>query len=765
MKNKAKTKHHLLLELEALRGRVAELERVEHNRAQPEEALQTSLERYRVLVENANEAIFLVHDGLLRFVNPKAVDMTGYSEKELTSKPFVEFIYPDDREMVVERYLRRLKGEEVRRVYPFRIVDKDGNIRWVEVNAVLINWEGEFATLALLSDITEHKRVEEALEESEERFRTLFENVPTGIYRTTPDGRIIMANPTLIRMLGYSSFDELASRNLDVEKETFEPTYPRSYFKDRLDREGEIIGLEYAWKRRDGSEVFVRENARAIRDADGSVLYYEGTVEDITEHKRMEEALQEREETLNAILSASPIGIGLVRNRVLDWANEAMYQMVGYEQGALLGKDSVVLYPDAEEYERVGRELYAGIKALGSGQVDTRWVRKDGTILHCYLQARSLDPTDPSRGQIVAAMDITERKKVEEALKENEKKYRMLFENAPVGIGLADLKGGVIDGNRQMINLTGYSLEELKSINLSDTYIDPDERVRILKSLNERRNLRDWEIKLKRKDGTPYHALLNIDLTELEGQEVLFTSVRDITWFKKAEQALRESEKKLRLLSSHLLTAQETERRRVSRELHDELGQALIALKHQLRSVERKLPKGETTLREDFESTLTYIDHIIENVRRLSRDLSPSLLEELDLSAALQRLMDDFTRRYKINISLDLADIDGCFTEKAQIIVYRIFQEALTNIAKHAQATHVSIVAKKQDHGFSFLVEDNGKGFDVKKAMMRNSSEKGLGLAAMDERTWMLGGTLEIRSQEGEGTKLNFTLPICKVGS
>ena len=130
----------------------------------------------------------------------------------------------------------------------------------------------------------------ECTREGEERhtwYKTLFENVPIGIYRTTPDGRILMANPALVRMLGYSSFEELSQRNL--EEEGFEPAYPRSTFKKWLEREGEITGMESAWKRRDGTFLFVRENARAIRDDSGIILYYEGTIEDITERKKAEE--------------------------------------------------------------------------------------------------------------------------------------------------------------------------------------------------------------------------------------------------------------------------------------------------------------------------------------------------------------------------------------------------------------------------------------------------------------------------------------------
>jgi PAS domain S-box-containing protein len=145
-------------------------------------------------------------------------------------------------------------------------------------------------------DITERKRAEEALRESEDRFRTLYENSTIGLYRTTPDGRIHLANPALIRMLGYSSFDDLSNRNL--EKNGFEPSYPRTQFVEIIEKDGEVKGLESSWKRKDGTIIFVRESARAIRDSQAKTLYYDGTVEDITERKRAEEALCESERLL-----------------------------------------------------------------------------------------------------------------------------------------------------------------------------------------------------------------------------------------------------------------------------------------------------------------------------------------------------------------------------------------------------------------------------------------------------------------------------------
>jgi PAS domain S-box-containing protein len=235
--------------------------------------------------------------------------------------------------------------------------------------------------------------------------------------------------------------------------------------------------------------------------------------------------------------------------------------------------------------------------------------------------------------------------------------------------------------------------------------------------------------------------------------------VIDDTNRKLAEEALRESRKKLRRLSSYLLKAQERERRRISLELHDELGQALTALKLQIGSIKKKLSADEPSLREDCEHTLKYVDQIIENVRRLSHDLSPSILEDLGLDASLRLLLKEFAKHSNLTVRVDAADVDGFFSSENQVIIYRIFQEALTNIEKHAEAAHIWVTIKHHEGRVTFRIRDDGRGFDVKQPLSKSSDERVLGLTAMDERARMLGGKLSISSQKGKGTEIVVEIP------
>ena len=227
-----------------------------------------------------------------------------------------------------------------------------------------------------------------------------------------------------------------------------------------------------------------------------------------------------------------------------------------------------------------------------------------------------------------------------------------------------------------------------------------------------------------------------------------------------AEEALRESEKQLRYLSSQILSAQETERRRISRELHDELGQALSVLKLRITGLKKGLRQDQAALREDLENILHYANDVIEDVRRLSRNLSPSTLEDLGLTSAVGRLIKTFAETHAIDLELNIADINNLFPQNYEIAIYRIFQEVLTNIGKHSMAKGISVSIKKDEDSVFFSAEDDGQGFDLAEVRMRDDVQRGLGLAIMEERLRIMGGFVEVGSEKGRGTRITFSIPL-----
>jgi PAS domain S-box-containing protein len=294
-------------------------------RKKAEAELRRSEERHRALVQATALVVWNTnaHGEVVEDI-PTWREFTGQSVDESKGWGWLEAIHPNDREHAAEVWKRALEQRDiylsqfrakrqdaVYRLFQARgvpILDDDGNIReWVgtctdvtdstRAEEELRRHRGKLEELVaerteeLGREVAEHQRAEEALRESEERFRHIFENAMIGLYRTTPDGRILMANPTLVRMLGYTSFEKLAQRNL--EESGYEPEYPRSAFQQAIEDQGQVTGLESAWTRRDGTTLFLRESARAVRDEAGNILYYEGSIEDITAARKAEQALRE----------------------------------------------------------------------------------------------------------------------------------------------------------------------------------------------------------------------------------------------------------------------------------------------------------------------------------------------------------------------------------------------------------------------------------------------------------------------------------------
>ncbi|MBN2107578.1 MAG: HAMP domain-containing protein [Deltaproteobacteria bacterium] len=226
------------------------------------------------------------------------------------------------------------------------------------------------------------------------------------------------------------------------------------------------------------------------------------------------------------------------------------------------------------------------------------------------------------------------------------------------------------------------------------------------------------------------------------------------------EQRLEESKSRLRKLSALVLNAQEEERRRLARELHDDLGQALAFLKIQTYTLAQKLRNDQHEIKDDCRNIDLYIEQIIENIRRLSRDLSPVVLEDLGLTEALKILSKEFSNHYRIDLIQQLTNIDYLLTPTEQINLYRFCQEALTNIHKHARANKISVVVEYINNYITVTITDDGRGFDVVDSTEPDRKLRGMGLTTLEERATMLQGTFTIRSSPGRGTDVILKIPI-----
>ena len=281
---------------------------------QSEEKLRASEEKNRLLVENASEGIAVVQDGVLRFANRKLADFISYPLEEVINKPFGEIVHPDDRQMVMEHYVNRLKGEEVPPVYQFRVIDKGGNTRWAEINAVLFNWEGSPAVLCFLNDVTESKQADEALQESERRYRLLAENALDVIWTMDMELRPTYVSPSITHMLGHS-VDEAMARKVEQSLTPASLEIALKALSEGLstadtNTEGLCRSrtMELEMIRKNGSTIWTEVEASFLRNSDGQPSGIMVMARDITERKQAEEQLHQSfynlEKTLEGTIQA-----------------------------------------------------------------------------------------------------------------------------------------------------------------------------------------------------------------------------------------------------------------------------------------------------------------------------------------------------------------------------------------------------------------------------------------------------------------------------
>jgi len=545
MKDESKTNKELIAELVGLRRRVGELEASETERKRAEEALRRAEKEKTAILDTMSEhVVYQDKERRILWANRAAGESVGLAPQELVGRYCYEIWQQRTTRCVgcpVEKACKTGRRHEAQMTSP------DGRV-WLLQGYPVRDENGDVVgAIEVTLEITERARAQKRLQEAEQRFRTLFENVVVGLYRTTPDGRIVLANPALVRMLGYSSFDELAQR--DLEGEGFEPEYPRSLFKDMIDKDDRVIGLESAWTTRNGTVVFVRESARAVRDEAGKILYYEGVAEDITERKRVEAALRESEKRYRALFEQAPDSIVVIdaETRAMVEFNDRAHENLGYTRDEFW---ELVLsdVETTESPEEVARHLGKVVRE-GADTFETKQRRKGGEIRDIQISSRAISIGGRDFVQGIWR-DITECKRVGAALRESEERYRALFEQAPDAVVLVDPEtGALVQFNDRAHENLGYTREELRKLKIADfEVIESAEEVANHLQKVVREGADTFDTKHRAKTGQIRDIQVNTRPIFVAGRQLVQSIWRDITERKRTHAALRESEKRYRAL-------------------------------------------------------------------------------------------------------------------------------------------------------------------------------------------------------------------------
>ena len=517
-----------------------------------EEELRKSEERYCTLVDGSAEAIVVVQDDRVVFANRMALRVGGYTLEELQQTTLWDLFHPDDLEKARSRFQKWLKGERMPRYYPLRLVMKDGSSRWVLFSVVSITWDGRPALLVLMEDVTEQKRLEDMLIESERRYRTVLEEMQDAYYETDLRGKLTFFSDVMAQWLGYSP-QELTGMDYrqyvpEEERDKIFNTFNQVY------RTGvPLRGFRATHITKDGRKVPVEYSVLPLRNEKGETIGFRGIVRDISERVRMEEELRKSEERYRTILEETDIGYYEVDLRGnLLFANDAYLRRLPAPRERIIGLNYRAFISESDwegVFNRFNEVYRTGQPSQG---VLIRVVTPDGEE---RLFENSVFPMRNEKGETIGfrgiSRDVTEQLRMEEALRKSEERFRTVLEEVDEGYYETDLRGSFTFVTDAMMRQLGYSRDELIGMNYR-AYVPQEEWDAVFKAFNEvyrtGNPLKRFGITNITKDGR--RILIEdtvLPLRNEKGETIGFRGIsRDVTEQRRMEEALRKSEERFR---------------------------------------------------------------------------------------------------------------------------------------------------------------------------------------------------------------------------
>ena len=682
--------------------------------------------------------------------NPEFCRLTGYSESELRSLDWITITHPDDRLPNLALADSMIAGNREGFMVEKRFISKGGDTVWVRnsVSAVRNRRKrGVSNIIVLAEDITEHKRIEAELIKSEDRYRDLVENSEDLICTHDLKGRLLSINPAAARTLGYQTAELLAISLEDIVPRTFRGEF--HHYLERIHKQGADKGLMSVTTRSGERRIWEYDNT--LRTEGVALPIVRGLARDVTERIRAEKRQRESEERFSKAFHSSVVAFAIVRlhDGLFVDVNDTWQQITGYSREELRGKSTVQLQMISEE---VRAKAVAEIQAAGVLRATEVTVRTKRGEYKCLLCSAELITLKKEPHIIWSVSDISAQKKAESALRESEAKFSTAFHSSANAMAISQ-DGTIVEANQAFVEMFGYSREEMTGKTVADLGIVTEKELdRQLNKLESNRGfVRNEETVVRTRDGSCCDILFSIAPIYLHGVRHLLTTVIDVTERKQAEEDLRLQAERLRCLSGRLLKIREEERTRMARDLHDQIGQMLTAVKLDIEWVAKHLDGGNAQLQARLHSIRELIREATHSVRDICTELRPGVLDDLGLAAAIEWQARDFARRSGLECAVTTRPGSMALDSERSIAIFRIFQEALTNVARHAQATRVDISLVQRDNRLSLVVQDDGKGIGQNELDTKKGS---LGILGMRERAQACGAELHIWGEPGKGTTI-----------
>ena len=520
-----------------------------------ENALQESEEKYRTLIENVQDGVFLIQDGELKFVNEAFARIPGYTVEEIRGMNFGGLVAPEDMDMVADRYTRMMAGEDVPREYEFHGIRKGEDTQTtVRMTVGLTECQGKPAVIGTVKDVTERKAIEDALRESEIMYRTLYDSSRDAIMMLTPEEGFIGGNSAILEMFGCKDETEFTSMTPADSSPEYQPDGSLSLSESQ---KAMAIAMEkgshyFEWKHRrvDGVEFFADVLLTRVKLDHKNFL--QATVRDITERKIAEAALHESEakyRRLTETIEDAIISFGM--DTRVTYLNQAAIELGGYSEAEALQMKITDILPEdqiSEFYERFSKRA-AGENGLFIYEVD--FISKAGERIPVEVNSSMIVKDNEQSGILLVCRDMTERKIVDQALRESEEKYRTLIENIQDGVFL------IQDGELKFVNeafarIPGYTVEEMLGMNFGGLVAPEDMDMvadRYTRMMAGEDAPMEYEFHgIRKGEDTRTTVRMTVGPTEYQGKPAVIGTVKDVTERKAIEDALFESEEKYRVM-------------------------------------------------------------------------------------------------------------------------------------------------------------------------------------------------------------------------
>lgn len=636
-------------------------------------------------------------------------------------------------------------------------------------------------TEALEKRLIEYKQANEALRETELLYNSFVEHISAGVFRKNSEGRYNFVNSYYCQLkelnaeeiIGKTPLEIVSYKSTHQAQNTLDKIIAENALEDEgaahhesIMRDGKPIELEEVYPQKDGSIRYFQVVKSPVYSSEGIIIGSQGILFDITDRKKIETDLKDKEERYRTLFAEMLDGFALheiildENGKPCDYRflemNPSFEKITGLKITDICGKRVLEVLPNAERY---WIEIYGKVAITGKSKRFENYSQE----LNKYFEVVAYSP---EKGKFVTIVrDITEHKQAEEKIKESESIFRSIFETAQDGILLLK-NSAIIDCNEVTLKLFNCKKEDL--IGKSPTDLSPKRQPNKQNSVDlaiQKINdalagiSQQFEWTHSRKGGGNFTVIVNLNRLIVNNEYLLLGIVHDISERIKYEKRIVKSETQLRKYANHLQEVREEERLYISRELHDNLGQSLTALRIDMFRLAKK--SSDTAhpklieLNNEIHQVITYVDSVIQSVRKISRELRPGIIQDLGLLTAIEYQSIDFQKRSGIQCEY-YSEIDKLQLNPNDAIgVYRIVQEALTNVLRHAKATKVIISVIKKRKEVVIKVVDNGIGIIDNVVRVHRS----LGILGMNERAAIFGGKLSIKGEPNKGTTVTLTIP------